>query len=57
MYKDLEETIDEFQEIIQELKCYQDEMSYYELYHLAVLIQKNQIEYKKLYLEEKKLNA
>lgn len=57
MYKDLEENIDEFQDIIKELKCYQDEMSYYELCHIAVLIQKNQIEYEKIYLEERKLET
>jgi len=53
----LEETIEDFKDIIEELDCYKDELSYYEIYHLAVLIQKNSIEYKKLYLEEKKLEA
>lgn len=57
MHNELELHIDEFQAIVQELKHYEDELSYAELYHTAAMIQKNYIDYKRLMLEEKKLEA
>lgn len=58
MYKDLEEHMTQFQEILAELTSYEaDGISYDKIYRVAAIIQKNFIEYQKLLLEEKKLEA
>lgn len=57
MYKDLEQHIDEFQGIVQDLRYCEDEFSNAELYYNAGIIHRNYIEHKKLLLEEQKLEA